>query len=115
IWLTATDRLERDGVTHDAEITSAHAQPPGRVPGRERRRGRTTEGRKCTIGSHGSKRAGRVAEGKAQVTHSLGGAYDRTRTKVVGDCDREQGAGCSEISACGKWYIGPRSARIKSD
>jgi hypothetical protein len=55
-----------------------------------------------TRGSRGSKRAGRVAEGKAQVTHGLTGASDHSRTEQIGDRNRDQTAAEREISARGK-------------
>ena len=120
-WLTAPECLHRDGVTCNAESTlparrrRALPQPPQGRPAHVRYTAVGPDIGQLTRGSRGSKRAGRVAEGKAQVTHSLAGTYDRIRTKVVGDRDREQTAACSESSACGNWSIGPRSARIKSD
>ena len=52
-----------------------------------------------TRGSRGSKRAGRVAEGKAQVTDSLASTYDGTRAEQIADRHREQTAAGRESSA----------------
>jgi hypothetical protein len=66
-----------------------------------------------TRGARGSKRARRVAEDKAQATHSLAGISDLNRTEPIGDRDRKQTGAGSESSACGKWSIVPTSARSK--
>ena len=91
--LTAPERLQRDGVTYNAESTLAARrgralpQPPQRRPAHVRYTAVGPDIRQLTRGTRGSKRAGRVAEGKAQVTHGLTGAPNQTCSKGVGDRD----------------------------
>ena len=92
-WLTAPECLHRDGVTCNAESTlparrrRALPQPPQGRPAHVRYTAVGPDIGQLTRGSRGSKRAGRVAEGKAQVTHGLTGASDQTCSKGVGDRD----------------------------
>jgi hypothetical protein len=90
-------------------------QPPQRRPAHVRYTAVGPDIRQLTRGSRGSKVAGCVAEGKDQVTHSLAGTNDLSRTEPIGDRDRKQTGAGSESSACGKWSIKLRSARTKTD
>ena len=90
-------------------------QPPQWRPAHVRYTAVGIDIRQLTRGTRGSKHAGRVAERKDQVTHSLTGTYDLSRTEPIGDRDRKQTGAGSESSACGKWSIKPRSARTKTN
>ena len=66
-----------------------------------------SEGRKCTGGSGGSKRAGCVAEGKTQVTHSLTSTPDHAWSKRVAERDCEKTGAGSKDSTRAKCAIMP--------
>jgi hypothetical protein len=74
-------------VTLAARRGRALSQPPQWRPAHVRYTAAGPDIRQLTRGTGDSKRAGRVAESKAQVTHSLAGAPDLTCSKGVGDRD----------------------------
>ena len=71
-------------------------QPSQGIPGHVRYEGLAAapDIGQLTRGTRGSKRARRVAEDKAQATHSLAGISDLNRTEPIGDRDKKlTGAG----------------------
>jgi len=70
------------------------AYPSDRRPAHGRYNATGPDVRQLTRGSEGSLRAGRVAEGKAQVTQSLAGTDDLRRNDRIGERDGDRtGAG----------------------
>jgi hypothetical protein len=86
-------------------------QPPSRRSSHVRYTAAAPDVRQLSCGTCSSKRAGRVTESKAQVTHGLTGTADRGRTEQVAERHRERTIAEGEISACGQRSVRSRSGR----